>query len=1018
MNYKYLFSLAFSLLSLTVFGQKEQTDLTNYQKYFNEEKLEDIFISDEYTSQGITHIYFHQAIDGIPIINSRGAIHFGGALTKPYISNQLLRGIDNMKVRSNRSLSAGQALLKVAQQKGYDRSGRIDSEPDVKGTKLKAPTISTSDVIARSVYFLKGKDQLTPAYDMTIDQVSDGYFYNYIVDANSGEILATFSLTVECSWEDESHVHSTSCTPKPHTHKPSNKSNNLTALGLMTDNSYNIYPSPVESPIHGARSVEVEPWLDNVAASPAGWHDIDGTTFTVTKGNNADAYIDTDNSNGATNGDADRAEGGANLSFDFPLDLGLDPLQNQDAAVTNLFYWSNIIHDVMYNYGFDEASGNFQEFNYTPDGAGGDYVFAEAQDAALVPPPNTGNCNANFGTPADGGNPRMQMYLCTNTDPSRDGDYDNGVIIHEYGHGISNRLTGGPGTGGCLGNQEQMGEGWSDYIGMVMTMEAGDTGAEARGMGTYLFGQEADGPGIRPFPYSTDLAVNPMTYNTIGSGVSVPHGVGSVWATMLWEVTWALIDQYGFDADLYNGTGGNNIALALVTEGMKLQPCNPGFVDGRDAIIAADQALYGGANLCLIWEAFAKRGLGFSANQGSTGSVNDGSEAFDMPPACTLSLILTADVSEAIVGDQITYKLKATNFTSTPENNIIITDTLTENVVFDSATDGGTEAGGLVSFPAFNLAAGESDSVYVTVTLDGELCGNLPDINDDLESGISNWNLSATGSTSWTVVSDQTNSGTEAFFAQDAGSPGIANIDLASPIGILGNTKLSFFHNYDTEVTWDGGVVEISTNDGATWQDLGNDMITNGYNSTIYNSRPGFSGNSNGWIQTTINLAAYDGNEAIIRFQMNCDQSVAGNGWWIDDIVITNIGRYVSNRATLTSDNYTSRAVLDSPTKVIPDPTSFCANLAVTDIQCAGGMDGVAEALPLGGTGNYTYIWSNGATTQVVNNLSQGSYFVTISDGTSDIIKDFDILEPDSLDIDAHFLSISASGESDGSAML
>jgi len=103
---------------------------------------------------------------------------------------------------------------------------------------------------------------------------------------------------------------------------------------------------------------------------------------------------------------------------------------------------------------------------------------------------------------------------------------------------------------------------------------------------------------------------------------------------MLWEMTWDLIDEYGFDADFYNGTGGNNIAMALVIEGLKLQPCNPGFVDGRDAILAADQALYGGANECLIWEAFARRGLGVNADQGSTGNKNDGTEDFDLPAVC------------------------------------------------------------------------------------------------------------------------------------------------------------------------------------------------------------------------------------------------------------------------------------------------------------------------------------------------------------------------------------------------
>lgn len=110
-------------------------------------------------------------------------------------------------------------------------------------------------------------------------------------------------------------------------------------------------------------------------------------------------------------------------------------------------------------------------------------------------------------------------------------------------------------------------------------------------------------------------------------------------------MTWGLIDEYGFDPDIYNGNGGNNIALQLVVEGLALQPCSPGFVDGRDAILLADQLLYGGANQCIIWDAFARRGLGFSANQGSSNSRSDGTEAFDTPSS-TAAFSAPADVCE------------------------------------------------------------------------------------------------------------------------------------------------------------------------------------------------------------------------------------------------------------------------------------------------------------------------------------------------------------------------------------
>ncbi|MBL0199361.1 MAG: M36 family metallopeptidase [Chitinophagaceae bacterium] len=70
-------------------------------------------------------------------------------------------------------------------------------------------------------------------------------------------------------------------------------------------------------------------------------------------------------------------------------------------------------------------------------------------------------------------------------------------------------------------------------------------------------------------------------------------------------------------------TGGNVIAFKLVMEGLKLQPCSPGFIDARNAIIQADINLYGGADTCAIWRAFAKRGMGQGALQGSSGSIGD-----------------------------------------------------------------------------------------------------------------------------------------------------------------------------------------------------------------------------------------------------------------------------------------------------------------------------------------------------------------------------------------------------------
>ena len=187
-----------------------------------------------------------------------------------------------------------------------------------------------------------------------------------------------------------------------------------------------------------------------------------------------------------------------------------------------------------------------------------------------------------------------------------------------------------------------MGEGWSDFLAISFTAMPGDTPTTARGVGTYVNFQPTTGGGIRPRPYSTDMSVNEFTYASIPAGVAsgvltVPHGIGFVWNTMLNEVYWNLVAKHGFNPDIYAAwtEGGNNLALRLVSDGLKFQACSPGFVDGRNGILAADLALTGGENQCAIWRGFAKRGLGLGASQGSTNNATDGTAAFNLPVTCT-----------------------------------------------------------------------------------------------------------------------------------------------------------------------------------------------------------------------------------------------------------------------------------------------------------------------------------------------------------------------------------------------
>ena len=122
-----------------------------------------------------------------------------------------------------------------------------------------------------------------------------------------------------------------------------------------------------------------------------------------------DDYADRDNNNQPDPGSS--PDGGPSLTFDFPLDLDVRPLDSQPAIVTNLFYWNNVVHDVTHAYGFDEAAGNFQVNNYGNGGLGNDDVRAEAQDGS-------GRNNANFGTGVDGQRPRMQMFEWRSAEPN------------------------------------------------------------------------------------------------------------------------------------------------------------------------------------------------------------------------------------------------------------------------------------------------------------------------------------------------------------------------------------------------------------------------------------------------------------------------------------------------------------------------------------------------------------------------------------------------------------------------
>ena len=743
----------------------------------NDKDVEGFVINNEHYSDvtGVHHVYVNQTHEGIKIYNAISSVAIKDNKVF-YYSNRFLNDVsDKINVESPSQTPIG-AIESLSNQFQLGNSQGITQLSQEGHTyKFSKGNISTRDITVELVY-VKDEDQLKLAWDIIIYANDNTHWYSARIDAVTNEIIEMNNLLLSCSFE------------RPHAHNRTSTDSfdffntvSATSSILVDGSRYNVFALPAESPNHGPRQIVTNP--ANPVASPFGWHDDDGVVgaeYTITRGNNVWAMEDRDGLPFTTGFSPD---GSAALDFDFALDINQPPANYEDVSITNLFYMNNMMHDIWYQYGFDEVSGNFQENNYGNGGIASDFVSADAQDGS-------GQNNAVFGTPPDGQNPSMSMFLWTPAGPLTeplsinngsvagdydgtqagfgdpipstpitanltlatdftpdvndacdnltntgalngsiavirrgtcefgfkvravenagavaaivvnneagatitmgagavgnqvsipsimvsqsdgeaiiaalsggqtlsatlvnngpfeiDGDFDNGIISHEYGHGISTRLTGGPAAAGCLFNEEQMGEGWSDWFGLMVTMKPTDTADDARGIGTFAVSQPTTGGGIRPARYSPDFAINGFTYaDSNDPNISVPHGVGFVWATVLWDLTWAYIDKYGFDPDLYNGTGGNNKVMRLVLDGLKLQPCSPGFVDGRDALLAADTAM-GGEDQCLIWEVFANRGLGFSADQGMTSSRSDQIEDFSMPPSNLPSLVNCTSLS-------------------------------------------------------------------------------------------------------------------------------------------------------------------------------------------------------------------------------------------------------------------------------------------------------------------------------------------------------------------------------------
>ncbi len=374
---------------------------------------------------------------------------------------------------------------------------------------------------------------------------------------------------------------------------------------------------------------------------PASWLP---DTVTVTTGNNADAFLDANGDDKPDTTPADGMQDGRALAtagvFDFPFGDGTtaaDPRGFKASSVLNLFYLVNSAHDYYYSLGFNEAAGNFQTDNFGKGGKGGDGVVAMAQHGGEVD-------NASF-TPTPEGTPgRVKVGLFTRNTATRiddfDGDYDGQVLLHEYAHGVSNRLVGTLTSTSCLQRTQSgaMGEGWSDYFAISYYNNPV--------IGAYVTARPTRG--IRRQGYDAYT----FTYEDVGNQGYEVHKDGEIWAATLWDLRKSL---------------GQRVTDRLVMDGLKGTPCNPSMTDARDAILSADQAANNGANRAIIWQIFAKHGMGFSARgiEGSpfSGTIYDA--AFDSPadlqPVRAPAITSKPLGVQAGLGDPYNYTVAATN---------------------------------------------------------------------------------------------------------------------------------------------------------------------------------------------------------------------------------------------------------------------------------------------------------------------------------------------------------------------
>ncbi len=882
-------------------------------------------------------VEFEQRLNGIPVFRGlvRGAFTANGELART--TGPLAAGLDSATLTILPTVSAGQAVATAANNVGWTVSAaelKQTGYADGKVTFERGPMADPAK--AWLVYFPLGPGVARLAWSTEIWGDPDAFLM--LVDAEDGTVLFRKNMT---NYQTQSASFSVYNDDSPAPMSPGLSQPNGTQASFIPRTLFTLIGN------------EAPTTFNNL-----GWI-TDGAN--VTDGNNVEAGLDRDGVDGV-----DAPVTGSARTFNFTYDPAtqepLSTLAYQNGEVTDEFYYVNRYHDALYLLGFTELARNFQNDNFGRGGVAADRIRSEAEDSS-------GTNNANFSTPADGGRGRMQMYIFPGPAPDRTGGIDHDVLLHELTHGTSNRLHNN-GSGLTTTMAGSMGEGWSDFYARALLSSAAEdpngiytTG----GWVTYQLSGLVDNYyyGIRRFPYAVmsnhgpnGKPHNPQTFadidptqidNSDGAYARSPiigntafevHNAGEVWCMALLEVRARFITRLGWAT-------GNQRILQFVTDGMKLDPVNPTFLQARDSIIAAANAGGGtAADIADIWAGFATRGMGYSAQilNATTGSVV---EAFDVPG---LNVSTSTLVAESIpngrldTGEQVTVSLCISNAAAVASGDVIGTLPATGGVMspstfrdYGSIASGGSvcrqytftvgtacggtltaslhvvENGGVTKDLPYSFQIG-STSPFLNQNFDGVTAPALP-------AGWSTATLTGTANLWVTNASSPDTPANRAF----AGDPATVsdNVLVSPSIAIpAGSAALTFRNNYATESTFDGGVLEIKIGAGA-FQDIigaGGTFAAGGYNAVISTSfgspiggRQAWSGSSAGYITTTVNLPpAASGQNILLRWRMASDSSVSATGWSVDTV---SVASFVCSSVPTTTINLSPAALYFGATK-------------------------------------------------------------------------------------------------------